>query len=173
MKKRLLITGVILIVTIIAVAVFYNLASPTKGTTIESREELINTAISTGTNWSIITETETEGYIISAACSTDAKVSLVIFKPDGNGGYDFQSSTNRNADEIIMSSVVINQNSYDLVWFNGSQTEYAELIYVIGNQAQEALKFNTSDMNIICVKSPAKEYTMMVSYYNHDGNKYE
>lgn len=87
--------------------------------------------------------------------------------------YTFQSSTNRNSDEIIVSSVVINQEVYDLIWFNGAQTEYAELLYTVGNQPQEPQKFNTNDMSIICVRSPAKEYTISVSYYDHNGNKYK
>ena len=117
MRKRLLRAGVIFIVIAAIMAVFYNFTLSPQGTTTESREEILNTTISTGTNWTIATETEIEGHIISAAYSTDNKVSLAIFKPAENGGYEFQTSTNRNADEIIISNVVFNQNTYYLVWF--------------------------------------------------------
>ena len=173
MKKRLLLAGVIFIAIAAIMAVFYNFTLSPQGTTTESRAEILNTTISAGTNWTIATETVIEGHIISAAYSTDNKVSLAIFKPAENGGYEFQTSTNRYADEIIISNVVINQNTYDLVWFNGAQTEYAELIYTVGNQPQETLRFNTNDMSIICVESPAKEYTLWAAYYDHDGNKYK
>ena len=173
MKRRLLFGGVAFIAVVVMIAVIYNSSSTPKGTTIESREQILNAAIQSGENWSIATETEIDGYIISAAYSTDGKASLAIFRPGANGGYEFQTSTNRNADAIIISSVIINQNSYDLVWFNGAQTEYAELLYTIRRQPQDALKFNTNDMRIIYVQSPAKEYSLSVSYYDRDGNKYE
>lgn len=174
MKRRRLFGGAAIIAVVVAMAaVLYNACFAVQGTTVESREGLLNDALSTGTNWSIAKETEVEGYLVSAAYSADSKIALAVFKPDGRGGYAFQSSTNRNADEIVISSVVIHQNSYDLVWFNGAQTAYAELSYRLDDQLQDPLKFDTNDMKIICVKSPAKEYTLSVFYYDHAGNKYE
>ena len=77
MRKRLLRAGVIFIVIAAIMAVFYNFTLSPQGTTTESREEILNTTISTGTNWTIATETEIEGHIISAAYSTDNKVSQI------------------------------------------------------------------------------------------------
>lgn len=173
MKKQLLFAGVVFVAIVAVITGLYYFDLSPQGTTTESREKILNASISTGTSWAITAETEIEGYIICAADSADDKVSLAVFKPDENGGYTFQSSTNRNSDEIIISSVVINQEVYDLIWFNGAQTEYAELLYTVGNQPQEPQKFSTNDMSIICVRSPAKEYTISVSYYDHNGNKYE
>lgn len=138
MKKQPLFAGAVFvsIVAVITGLYYFNL-SP-KGTTTESREEILNATLSTGTNWAIATETEIEGYIICAAYSTDDKVSLAIF--DENGGYMFQSSTNRNSEEIIVSNVFIDQEIYDLVWFNGARTEYAELLYTVGKSTTKDSK---------------------------------
>ena len=100
-------------------------------------------------------------------------VTLAIFEPTGNGDYKFSTSTNRNSDEIIVGGVAINGEWYDLIWFNGAKTEYAEITYTINGQVQDTLRYNTDDMDIISIKNPEKEYSIHVAYYDNDGNKYE
>ena len=95
------------------------------------------------------------------------------FEPVGNGNYRFMTSTNRNNDEIIISGAVINGKWYDLVWFHGAKTEYAEITYTISGQRQNPLRFSTEDMDILYQEQPAKEYSMQVVYYDRDGKKYE
>ena len=118
-------------------------------------------------------ELELGGYIVSGAYSTDNKSTLAIFEPTGNGDYKFSTSTNRNSDEIIVGGVAINGEWYDLIWFNGAKTEYAEITYTINGQVQDTLRYNTDDMDIISIKNPEKEYSIHVAYYDNDGNKYE
>ena len=144
-----------------------------KGDTITSRESILNTAISKGNEWTIAKELELGGYIVSGAYSTDNKSTLAIFEPTGNGDYKFSTSTNRNSDEIIVGGVAINGEWYDLIWFNGAKTEYAEITYTINGQVQDTLRYNTDDMDIISIKNPEKEYSIHVAYYDNDGNKYE
>lgn len=144
-----------------------------KGSTVAEREDLLNKAISSGTNWKIATETEMEDYLISAAYSTNGRITLAIFKPSPLGGHQFQTSTNRNQGEIITSGVTIGDTYYDLIWFNGAQTQYAELQYTIDGKKQDAIKYDTTNMDIICHQNSAKEYEMSVAYYDSDGNKYE
>ena len=107
------------------------------------------------------------------AYSADNKSTLAIFEPIGNGDYKFSTSTNRNSDEIIVGGVAINGEWYDLIWFNGAKTEYAEITYTINGQVQDTLRYNTDDMDIISIKNPEKEYSIHVAYYDNDGNKYE
>ena len=144
-----------------------------KGDTITSRESILNTAISKGNEWTIAKELELGGYIVSGAYSTDNKSTLAIFEPTGNGDYKFSTSTNRNSDEIIVGGVAINGEWYDLIWFNGAKTEYAEITYTINGQVQDTLRYSTDDMDIISIKNPEKEYSIHVAYYDNDGNKYE
>ena len=122
----------------------------------------MNTAISKGNEWTIAKELELGGYIVSGAYSTDNKSTLAIFEPTGNGDYKFSTSTNRNSDEIIVGGVAINGEWYDLIWFNGAKTEYAEITYTINGQVQDTLRYNTDDMDIISIKNPEKEYSIHV-----------
>ena len=129
MKKWLLIISATVICVAAAFLYFFSLTP--KGDTITSRESILNTAISKGNEWTIAKELELGGYIVSGAYSTDNKSTLAIFEPTGNGDYKFSTSTNRNSDEIIVGGVAINGEWYDLIWFNGAKTEYAEITYTI------------------------------------------
>ncbi|MDD7642755.1 MAG: hypothetical protein PUK75_09835 [bacterium] len=172
MKKRLLYGAVIIVICLVSIFVYRSFFVPT-GNTIESREKILNDSISKGKEWSIAKEIKIEDYIISAACSTDHKASLAVFQPTVNGGYKFLTFTTRNEDEIIIGGAAINGSWYDLVWFNGAQTEYAEIIYTIDGKKQDTLKYDTTDMDIICKNNLEKEYTINVTYYDKNGNKYE
>ena len=169
MKKKFLLPILIIMVCIIV----YFIWSQPSGNTVESREQILNNEITRGNDWTILKEIKIEGYIISGAYSADDKSTLAIFEPISNNKYKFAKSTNRYNDEIIISGFKINDDWYDLIWFNGAQTQYAEVIYTIDGQMQDTLKYNTTDMNIIYNKNPAKEYTMKVCYYDDKGNKYE
>ena len=169
MKKKILLPILIIMVCIIV----YFIWSQPSGNTIESREQILNNEVAKGNNWTISKEVEIEGYIISGAYSADNKSTLAIFKPISNNKYKFVKSINCNNDEIIISRAIINNNNYDLIWFNGAKTQYAEIIYTIDGQIQDTLKYNTTDMDIIYNKNPEKEYTINVRYYDNKGNKYE
>ena len=169
MKKQLL----LFIPAIIICALLYFWYSSPKGDTIESRESILDAAISNSESWTIAKEVEIDGYIISAAYSTDHKSTLAIFEPTGNGTYQFKTSTNRDSKEIIIGGTSINGIWYDLIWFNGAKTEYAEVTYTVGGQMQSTLKYNTNNMDIICHPNPEKEYSIHVTYYDSNGNRYE
>lgn len=172
MKKKPLLIVLAVVICVAAVFIYFFCAAP-KGDTIESRENMLNKAISRGNDWTIAKETELDGYIISAAYSTNSKSTLAVFEPIGNGKYKFNTSTNRSDEEIIIGGTVINGKWYDLIWFNGARTEYAEITYTINGQMQDTARYNTDDMDIICIENPEKEYSIHVVYYDSDGNKYE
>lgn len=172
MKKKLLLIILVIIVCVAFASIYFSRSTP-KGDTIESRERMLNTAISKGKNWTISKELELDGYIISAAYSIDHKSTLAVFKPAGNGKYKFSTSTNRDNKEIVIGGATINEKWYDFIWFHGAKTEYAEVTYTINGQTQEPLIYNTDHMDIIYHENPEKEYSIHVVYYDHNGNKYE
>ena len=172
MKKKMLLIGFVAIVCVVGILICCAYSSP-DGKTIESREELLDDAISTGESWSIAKEIEIDGYIISAAYSTNNKSTIAVFKPESNGKYEFLTSTNRDNNEIIVGGAIINGDWYDLIWFNGAQTEYAEIIYTINGKEYKPLKYDTTDMDIIYNKNAEKDYSMKVYYYDSEGNRYE
>ena len=170
-KKKSLIALAIVFCIVTSFLYFLNLNS--KGDTVASRECILNTAISKGNEWTIVKELEIKYYIISGAYSTDSKSTLAIFEPVGNGTYKFKTSTTRDSKEIIIGGALINGIWYDLIWFNGAKTEYAEITYTVGGQTQNTLKYNTNNMDIICHPNPEKEYSIHVTYYDSNGNRYE
>ncbi len=172
MKKKLLIAILAVIICIIGVFA-YNFCLTSNGDTVESREKILNKAISRGNDWTIAKEIELDGYIISGAYSTDNKSTLAIFKPAGNSSYEFLTSINRNSEDIIIGGSVINGNWYDLIWFNGAKTEHAEITYTINGEIQDTLWRDTKNMDIIYFENPEKEYSIHAVYYDSNGNKYE
>lgn len=172
MKKKLGLYVLILFVCLVGIFIYYFNSSP-NGDTIESREALLNDAFSGGRDWTIAKETEIDDYIISCAYSTDGKSTIAVFEPVSNRKYKFSTSTNRDNEDIIVGGAVINGDWYDLVWFNGAQTEYAEVIYTVNGVRKEALKYDTANMDLICIKNPEKDYSMEVCYYDSEGNRYE
>ena len=169
-KKRLLYVLIPLICIIGALLHFSNTLP--KGNTVESREELLNNAIPKGDSWTVSKEIEIDKYIISCAYSANGKSTIAVFEPISNGKYKFLTSTNRQNEDIIIGGAIINGEWYDLIWFNGAQTEYAEIIYTVNGVRKEPLKYDTTNMDLIYIKNPEKEYSMSVYYYDNKGNRY-
>lgn len=170
-KKRLLYVLIPLVCIIGALLHFSNILP--KGNTVESREKLLDNSIPKGDNWTILKEAEIDNYIISCAYSTNGKSTIAVFEPTSNGKYKFLTSANRKSKDIIIGGAAINGEWYDLVWFTGAQTEYAEIIYTVNGVRKEPLKYDTTNMELIYIKNPEKKYSMDVCYYDSNGNRYE
>lgn len=164
-----------IIVIAIALAILgygaYEYYSRPDGSTVERREELLRDTPK-GAEWNISQEQELEDYLLSSIYC-DSKSGIAVFEPIGDGKYKLISREWRNSEEIIVSGLPINGEWYDLIWFNGAKTNYAEITYSVSGIENEPILFDTGDMKIICSKAPAKEYTLTVKYYDDDGNVYE
>lgn len=169
MKKRILI-GIITLAVLIAAFLGYQYFTEPKGDTVDGREALLEEA--KGGEWQIQTETELEGYIVSGAYS-DKEIAIAVFAPEGEKNYSLQTTTVRFPEEIIIAGSMIGDKWYDLIWFNGAQSEYAEVTYAFDGEAQEPQRYDTKDMNIIFSEAPSKDYNINVVYYDSEGNKYE
>ena len=172
MKKGSLLYVLILLVCIVGAFLYFLNILP-KGDTVESREALLDNAIPRGNSWTISKEIEIDNYIISCAYSVNGKSTIAVFEPTANGKYKFSTSTNRDNDNIIIGRAIINGEWYDLFWFNGAQTEYAEIIYTVNGEAKEALRYDTTNLDLIYIKSTEKDYSIDVCYYDSNGNRYE
>ncbi len=171
MKKKIGIVFGILIILFLAYSLWSYFSKP-DGSSVQSREELLEN-IPNGTEWKIEKETEFKNYIISGMYSSDGKSGIAVFEPLANGKYKISLREWRENDEIIISGYIIDGTWYDLVWFNGAQTEYAEIIYTIDDVAQEPIIHDAKEMDIFINESPAKDYSISVIYYDGTGNKYE
>ena len=96
-----------------------------------------------------------------------------MFAPEGEKNYSLQTTTVRFPEEIIIAGSMIGDKWYDLIWFNGAQSEYAEVTYTFDGEEQEPQRYDTKDMNIIFSEAPSKDYNINVVYYDSEGNKYE
>ncbi len=142
------------------------------GSTTESREELLNAALSKGEDWTIVRETEVEEHLVCGACSADNRAAIVVFEPSGNGKYVFSTATCGDRKAVLFGGAVLNGDWYDLAWFCGEQTEYAEILYSVGGAAEPALRYDTSNMEVLYHRNPKKEYSVRVCYYDAVGGQY-
>lgn len=170
--KRKILLPVLLLAAVMLTVVIYRSSIATQGDTLSKREEILNSSTAKSSGWKIAKEIEVDGYIISAAYSSRGKSALAVFRPENNGGWHFQSSVNRDSKEIITYSVVINGKCYDLFWFNGAPTQYAEVTYTAGDLEMQPQTFDTGNGDIICIESPSDNYTVSVCYYDENGNIY-
>lgn len=172
MRKKLIL---ILIAAILCIAgvYIYHICQLPAGDTAESREEILNASVQKGSDWSIVKEIEIDSYIISAACSSDNMALLAVFEPESDNGYSFVNSAAGSADEIIIENTVIKGKQYNVIWFNGAPTEYAQVTYTEDGKKPLKLKFDTKNTDIICYHYPSDAYSMNVCYYDSDGNRYE
>jgi hypothetical protein len=173
MKRRVLLGVVAAVVVCLGAFFLYQGSLEPAGVTRESREELLNASITKGDGWTIAAERELDGWMVSAACSSDGKATVAVFEPTREGGYEFSTSTNRDREEIIVAGAAVNGNWYDLVWFGGAQTEYAEICYGVGGEQQDPMRYDTSEMGIIAIPNQEKEYTLHVSYVDGAGTVYQ
>lgn len=171
MKKKYKLFILIMLLGIIG-AVAYFISLP-RGNTLESREVLLDNAIRGESKWNIVKEVNVEDYIISCGYSENDKSTIAVFAPTSNGKYKCLTTTRRHNKEIIVTGVNINNNWYDLIWFNGAQTEYAEVTYTVNNEKEKPLKYDTSEMDLICIKNNKNSYQLEVYYYDSEGNRYE
>lgn len=162
------IAAAVAILAVVCAAAVWLLSRP-GGTTRQEREALLNQAFPE-TRWQIETEQELDGILLCGAVSTDGRAAVAEFEPDGRGGYRFSSAAARSCQEIIFSPVRIGRTWYDVVWFAGAPTAYAELHYTLDHQPLEPVRCDTSNMALICRAAPGSSYSMQAAYFDEAGN---
>ena len=169
MKKKILIC-VIVFIAVLAGYNVYRQSSQPDGNTAESREEILN-AEAKGREFKIYCEQEIGDYTVSGIYS-NAQDGIAVFEPDGNR-HKLILKELRRKNDIIITGCIMDGKWYNIVWFNGAETNYAELIYTIDGVENEPIVYDVSNREIICSEKPEKDYTLTVKYYDSDGNVYE
>ena len=171
LKKKWLI--IILVVSLLFLGVTtYKYLSVPNGQTVESREQLLE-GIPKGSEWQISTEQSFNDLIVSGIYSADGKSGVAIFEPTGNGKYKLSSREWRENDRIVISGYLFESIWYDVVWFNGAETQYAEITYTVNGVKQKPIIHDSTNMKIFIHEAPAEDYSINVVYYDNDGNIYE
>ena len=169
-KILYLVIGILFIITIGIPILKYWLRPD--GSTMDSREEMLKD-LPKGTNWKISTERLLDDCLITGIVSDNGKAGIAVFEPRGDGKYKLRTSYYRDQEDIIIGGTLIGDDWYDLIWFNGAQTERAEVTYTVANEASQSTVYLSDNDTIICSLAPFKEYTLHVTYYDSEGNKYE
>ena len=171
MKKTLIIF--LVIVAVIFTFGVYSYFTIPDGSTLESREEQLQEK-SKGKRWLISVEQKIDNYIISGIYSGYDESGLAVFEPKGNGKYKLLTRVFRDNDRIIITNAYIGGQWYNIVWFNGAKTDYAEITYTLDGVKQEPIIHNSKGMEIFIHPAPTNdEYGINVVYYDSEGNKYE
>jgi len=163
--------GYIIVLSIFFITVISFNGKP-DGSTLESREQLLE-SLPRGFKWKIALETELGNHIVSGIYSCDNKSGIALFMPNGDKKYRLLARQWRDTDDIIISNFVVDNVWYDIVWFNGAQTEYAEITYTYDGKKHEPIIHNSKEMEIFINPAPSSDYAMNVVYYDNEGNKYE
>lgn len=143
------------------------------GSTLESREEIC-AEFPKGEGWKIAVEQELNDYIISGIYSCNEMSGIAVFKPYGDGKYKLYSREWRDNDRIIITGITVDNLWYDVIWFNGAKTDYAEITYTLDGAPQEPIIHNSKGMEIFIHPAPTNdEYGIDVVYYDDAGNRYE
>ena len=170
--KKALIIFLIIVVVIFAFGTYSYFTIP-DDSTIESRKEQLQEK-SKGKLWLISVEQKIDNYIISGIYSGYDESGLAVFEPKGNGKYKLQTRVSRDNDRIIITNSYIGGQWYDIVWFNGAKTDYAEITYTLDGVKQEPIIHNSKGKEIFIHPAPTNdEYRIDVVYYDSEGNKYE
>lgn len=171
MKKAIIVFAVLLVI-IVGIGVVQYYGRP-DGSTLESREEIC-AEFPRGKDWKIAIEQELNDYIISGIYSRNEMSGIAVFKPYGNGKYKLHSREWRDNDRIIITGITVDNKCYDVVWFNGAKTDYAEITYTLDGVKQEPIIYNAKGMEIFINPAPTNdEYGIDVVYFDSEGNKYE
>ena len=171
-QKQWPVRAFILVVGLVCLVAFESIFAP-KGDTLADREKILNESLAVGRGWTISREKELDGFLISAASSQDGKACLAVFEPAGQEGYTLSASASQDGGEILVTGIQTGESWYDLIWFQGADTEYAEIRYTIAGAEQAPVRYDTSDMEILCVENPVKEYTLQAVYVDANGKVYE
>lgn len=165
--------GSILVIVLLLVG-FWILQYPVlpAGNTVESREELLSD-IDGKTEWHISSEQTVEDHIASAIYSSDGKSGIALFEPADNGNYPLLTQVTENSDKVVTFRASINDSWYDFVWFNGAQTDHADLTYTYDSGESEIKTYPTDHMELLCVPAAPENCVLNVVYYDSDGNSYE
>ena len=170
--KKAIITLAILLVIIISIGAVQYYSRP-DGSTLQSREEIC-AEFPRGKDWEIAIEQELNDYIISGIYSRNEMSGIAVFKPYGNSKYKLHSREWRDNDRIIITGITVDNKWYDVVWFNGAKTDYAEITYTLDGVKQEPIIHNAKGMEIFINPAPTNnEYGIDVVYFDSEGNKYE
>jgi hypothetical protein len=168
-KRYILAVAIIIILSVVFVELYLQ-QSKVDGSTVESRELILNRS-ENGVH--IVSEIQIDDDIISGIIGSNNKYGLAVFKSQANGKYKFQTRVLRESGRTIIEHTFVNNVAYDLFWRNQVDLDYAEIIYTVQGNELEPIKLDARDNQILYCEAPSNDYSVEVVYYDIQGNRYE
>lgn len=167
MRRKIYLLGVILAV------ILFGVVSCTEAdcSTIRHREQYLN-QLEHLNNVRIISETMIDNYVISGYISSNENYGIAIFEPVYKEKYKFQGNINGGENEILFSTVIINNVFYDLFWTNKLDIDTAQITYYIDSEI-ETYKLDAGNEKILYLQAPAKDYDVYVTFIDKNGHFYQ
>lgn len=141
--------------------------------TLENRARRLREISNLGEVTNIDQEIYIDDYIISGYTTKNNRHGLAVFAPIGDGKYTFQTNVNRQNNELIFTTVTINQTLYDIFWANKANLDYSEITYAVDGKSCETIAVNAQDNQIVYTKAPAKDYSVEYIFVDKNGTRYE
>lgn len=173
MKHIRKILGVFAAVGLIVLVVFMiNRTSNGKfdGATKESREAILSSGGGIR-NWSILQETEIEGYLICAIACEDER-EIAIFEPLKNGNYGYVTSTKDTEGDVVSFPVLLNDVRYLLTYADIPNPDRAEITFTVDGLKYEPIIADASNSEILATELPPSDFEYEVLYFDTNGNLY-
>ena len=173
MKKQRVVSVMSLILCT-AMLFLLSACSAPKGDMVEKqeREVVLNKSLKEGKSWVIEKEITIQDCIVSAARSKDDLTTLAVFQPTSEDGYIFSTATTRPSYLIMITSMVIGQENYDLFWVSDPKAVSLEISYIVDGEALEPLTYDVSNGEIIALQQEGKDISITACYYDSEGNRY-
>lgn len=166
MRRKIFLLGVALVVILFGL-IFCNIADCS---TISHREQYLN-QLADINDVHIVSEIMIDNYIISGYVSSNRSYGIAIFEPMYRGKYKFQSNVNCSENEVLFSTVIINDVFWDLIWINKLDLDFARIVYYT-DAGIKVYKLDASNNKILHVQSPAKNYDVLVNLVDNNGYCY-
>lgn len=166
MKKNIFIFFIIIIV-LTGLIHFFILHNRSASSTVNLRESYLN-QLNNLSNVHIDSEITIDNYIICGYTSSNNNYGLAIFEPLTKNNYKFQSNINSIDNEIIITTILINNVYYDLFWANKSDLDFAKIIYYTSSGRKE-YKLDASNNKILFLKAPTENYDVYPIFFDTSG----
>ena len=173
MKKKIMISVSIIVCIVIIVCgliCFFLVSNREDCSTMELREKYLRRLDNLG-EVDIGPEIKIDKYIISGYTASNGNYGVAFFKPVHGKNYKFQSNYNCGANEVIITSTLINGVHYNLFWPNKANLDYAQITYSTSYGEQE-YRLDASNNKILYLQAPDKNYDVSVVFVTKDGDVY-
>lgn len=173
MKNKKLTISIAVVVFLIAIGGFIFQDNRYNGSTIESRELILNKSDNGVT---IVSETPVNNYIVCEITNQRGQYGYAVFEPKDKKNYKFQTKVWREKGSVITDFIRMDEKEYEIFMCNQSDLDYAVVSYIdnTSNTGFATEKLDLIEGRFAIIEAPnLKSYTRSVVFYDVNGNKYE